>query len=69
MEKLKNAMIELSNWLSDSNELGKKPSKIEYINSYEDEDGIKCIIFKYKKNTLGKWLVGIISESGTFSER
>jgi len=67
-EEIKNAMIELSNWLSDSNELGNKPSKIEYTNSFEDEDGIKCMIFKYKKNILGKWLLGIVSESGTFSE-
>lgn len=67
-EEIKNAMIELSNWLSDSHELGKKPSKIEYTNSFEDEDGIKCMIFKYKKNILGKWLLGIVSESGTFSE-
>lgn len=67
-EEIKNAMIELSNWLSDSNELGKKPSKIEYTNSFEDEDGITCMIFKYKKNILGKWLLGIVSESGTFSE-
>jgi len=51
-----------------SQELGKKPVKIEYANSFEDEDGIRCIIFKYKKNILGKWLLGIVSESGTFSE-
>ena len=26
------------------------------------------MVFKYKKNLLGKWLLGIVSESGTFSE-
>ena len=67
-EEIKNAMVELENWLSDPQELGKKPAKIEYTNSFEDEDGIKCIIFKYKKGVLGKWLFGIVSESGTFSE-
>ncbi len=66
--EIKNAMVELKNWLSDSHELGKKPSKIEYTTSFEDEDGIRCMIFKYKKNILGKWLLGIVSESGTFSE-
>ena len=45
-------MVELENWLSDPQELGKKPVKIEYANSFEDEDGIRCIIFKYKKNIL-----------------
>ena len=39
-EEIKNAMIELENWLSDPQELGKKPAKIEYTNSFEDEDGI-----------------------------
>ena len=48
-EEIKNAMVELENWLSDPQELGKKPIKIEYANSFEDEDGIRCIIFKYKK--------------------
>jgi len=67
-EEIKKAMLELENWLSDSHELGKKPSKIEYTNSFVDEDGIKCMIFKYKKNMLSKWLLGIVSESGTFSE-
>ena len=39
-EEIKKAMLELKNWLSDSRELGKKPSKIEYTNSFADEDGI-----------------------------
>lgn len=67
-EEIKKAMLELENWLSDSHELGDKPSRIEYTNSFVDEDGIKCMIFKYKKNMLSKWLLGIVSESGTFSE-
>ena len=45
-----NAMEELENWLADPTELGRKPTKIEYTASFEDEDGIKCMIFKIKKN-------------------
>ena len=63
-----NAMEELENWLADPAELGRKPAKIEYTASFEDEDGIKCMIFKFKKSFFGKWLLGIVSESGTFSE-
>ena len=63
-----NAMEELENWLADPSELGRKPAKIEYTASFEDEDGIKCMIFKFKKSFFGKWLLGIVSESGTFSE-
>ena len=67
-DEVKEATLELEKWLSDPHELGHKPSKIEYTNLFEDEDGIKCMIFKYKKSFLGKWLLGIVSESGTFSE-
>ena len=51
-EEIKNAMVELENWLSDPQELGKKPVKIEYANSFEDEDGIRCIIFKFKSKII-----------------
>ncbi len=67
-DEIKAGISELENWLSDPHELGHKPSKIEYTNSFEDEDGINCMIYKYKKSMLGKWLLGIVSESGTFSE-
>lgn len=66
--EIKKAMLALEQWLSHPNELGKKPFNIEYTNSFEDEDGIYCMIFKYKKSFLGKWLLGIVSDSGTFSE-
>ena len=52
-------MEELEDWLSDPSELGKKPTKIEYTNAFIDEDGINCLIFKYKKNVFGKWLLGL----------
>ena len=48
-----NAMEELENWLADPSELGRKPAKIEYTASFEDEDGIKCMIFKFKKSLFG----------------
>ncbi len=66
--EIEKAKIELENWLSSPQELGDKPKKIEYTNSFVDEDGIKCMIFKYKESLLGKWFLGIVSESGTFSE-
>ena len=66
--EIANAMEELENWLADPAELWRKPAKIEYTASFEDEDGIKCMIFKFKKSFFGKWLLGIVSESGTFSE-
>lgn len=62
------AQSELEIWLSDIRELGCKPYKIEYSTSFEDEDHIRCHIFKYKKSMLSKWYLGIVSDSGTFSE-
>lgn len=65
IEKAKEELIE---WLSAPNELGRKPAKIEYTKYFKDEDGIQCVIFKFKKSIVGKWFLGIVSESGTFSE-
>jgi len=67
-KEIKNAAEALENWLADPHELGHKPYKVEYTNQFEDEDGICCMIFKYKPSLLGKWYLGIVSESGTFSE-
>ena len=67
-DEIEKAKLNLENWLSDSHELGHKPKVVKYANSFEDEDGIKCMIFKYKKSIFGKWLLAIVSESGTFSE-
>ncbi len=66
-DKIQRAKENLSEWLSDFRELGHKPAKIEYTNSFEEEK-ISCMIFKYKKTLLGKWMLGIVSDSGTFSE-
>lgn len=62
------AKAELIEWLAHPAELGKAPVKIEYVNAFEDADGITCLIFKYKKSLLGKWLLGIAGEAGVFSE-
>lgn len=67
-EIISNAIAELENWLAYPSELGAKPAATEYSCSFEDEDGIFCMVFKYKKTPGGKWLLGIVSDSGTFSE-
>lgn len=36
--EIKEAILELEKWLLDPHELGHKPSKIEYTNSFTDED-------------------------------
>ena len=58
---IKNAMEELEDLFSDPSELGKKPAKIEYTNAFADEDGINCLVFKYKNNLMVKWLLVIVS--------
>lgn len=55
-------------WLEHPSELGKAPAKIEYANEFVDEDGEKCIIFKYKKSRFSSWLLAIHSSAGVFSE-
>lgn len=52
------AMVALMEWLSDSDRLGKLPSKIECTMDFE-MDGLKYYIFKYRKKVLGKWYIGI----------
>lgn len=66
--EIEQAKLKLAEWLEYPTELGCRPKYIEYTNSFEDEDGIKCMIFKYRKSILGKWMLGIVSDSGTFSE-
>ena len=56
---IKNAMEELEDWLSDPSELGKKPTKIEYTNAFADEDGINCLVFKYKRIYWGNGYWGL----------
>lgn len=57
-EQEKAAIESLSNWLESPFELGKKPSQIELVDSFE-LDKLKFYIIKYKESTFGKWLVGV----------
>lgn len=59
---------ELATWLSDPAELGKRPSKIEFVKTIQDTDKTECHIFKFKTELLDPWKLGIVSESGVFSE-
>ena len=65
-EEEKQAVIE---WLEHPSELGKKPHAIEFTSQFTTEDGIECMIFKYKKSLVSPWLLAISSESGIFSEQ
>ncbi len=67
-ETIDNAKKRLDNWLTHPNELGFSPEKIEYTNSFVDKDNIRCLIFKYRETPKSKWLLGIVSDSGAFSE-
>ncbi len=48
----------MTDWLSHPNELGKAPFKIECTGTFGLYD-MTYYIFKYKKNVLGKWLLGV----------
>ncbi len=48
----------LSSWLANPHELGKVPAKIECTGTFELYE-MTYYIFRYKKNVLGKWLLGI----------
>ncbi|MBQ4899816.1 DUF4261 domain-containing protein [Paenibacillus sp. Marseille-P2973] len=52
------AMESMIDWLADEHELGRKPSKIEIAGEF-DLHNMHYYIFKYKKNMLGKWLLGV----------
>ena len=52
------AREDLIEWLQHPNELGKKPSSIEYVEDFELHE-MTYYIFKYKKSMLGAWLLGI----------
>ena len=61
--------IAVSEWLEHPSELGKKPYAIEFTTRFTTEDGIECMIFKYKKSLVSPWLLAISSDSGIFSEQ
>lgn len=55
MQAAKIAMIE---WLSHPQELGKAPVKIECVGNIDLHE-MTYYIFKYKKTSFGKWLLGV----------
>ena len=59
---------EIIEWLMHPSELGCEPAAIEFTKEFTDEDGIQCLIYKYKKTKKSPWLLAIASDSGIFSE-
>ena len=58
LEQMNAAKQSLTEWLSHPQELGKAPAKIECAGTFELHE-MHYYIFKYKKNLLGKWLLGV----------
>lgn len=52
------AQMNMVEWLSDSQELGKKPSKIEFVKEFELHE-IHYYTFKFKRSVFTSWLVGV----------
>ena len=65
----KTAEDELSNWVVNNTENKIKPVAIRMTGGFTyKNDNYTCIILKFKLNTNSKWLLGIVSDSGTFSK-
>ena len=56
--QMQSALRAMSAWLADEHELGGPPAKIECAGEF-DLHGFHYYMFKYKKNLLGKWLLGV----------
>lgn len=69
MADFENEKQEIIEWLKHPNELGKAPSKIEYVKEFTDEEGAHCLIFRFKPSMFSKWLMAIHSDAGIFSEQ
>jgi hypothetical protein len=52
------AQSAMIHWLADPHELGKPPAKIECTKEF-DLHGLRYYVFKYRKNILGNWLLGV----------
>lgn len=52
------AQMNMVEWSSDSQELGKKPSKIEFVKEFELHE-MHYYIFKFKRSVFSSWLVGV----------
>ncbi len=52
----------LCEWLTEQEQMdGKPPKKIEYAFALKDDehDGLIFFVFKFKKSSIGKWLIGV----------
>lgn len=67
-QEIINQKRQLEMWLIASKQLETKLFDIKYVTKFEDENGICCTIFKFQQHFLGKWYLGIVSDSGIFSE-
>lgn len=63
MTQLEYATKNMIEWLSHPSELGHKPAKIIFCDTFILDD-LKYYIFKYKDKLVGKWLLGV---SGGYS--
>lgn len=57
-QQLNVAETNMREWLSDPQELGKAPSKMECAGQFEYKE-MTYYIFKFKTGLLGKWLLGV----------
>ena len=69
MGQYENEKAEIIDWFKHPNELGKAPSKLEFVKEFTDEDEIHCLIFRFKTGMFSPWLMVIHSDSGIFSEQ
>lgn len=60
MEQGRQYLIE---WLSDKQELGKAPAKIEYTFEFDRND-LHYYVYRFKKGLMGKWMIGICGFDG-----
>lgn len=52
------ALESMKEWLAHPDELGKEPAKIELAGEFDLHE-LHYYIFKYRKNILGRWLLGV----------
>ncbi|MCM1100179.1 MAG: DUF4261 domain-containing protein [Clostridium sp.] len=67
LEKIKAASKRLEEWLSAPGGPGIRAAKLEYVESFQAEDGTECMIFKFRKSVFSKWMLGIVNDLGAFS--
>lgn len=57
-EQIRNAMAEMEEWLSNPQELGKKPVRLEIAGEFDHHE-LHYYIFKFKKSLLSSWKVAV----------